>query len=232
VTGSIRVTAPNVTIRNVRVIDTDPAYPIGVKNQNDWDRGDANLHLDHVEINLTGHTSIPGIAFNGFTLDHSFIHNGGHACSQYADNVVIRNSLCVIGPDEDNDGWPDGGKSSALCRGPDHLDGLATDGGTNALIQHNTIRNPCSQTAAILVSSNTSHVSRNTIDDNLLAGGGFALYCAGLDDRSSVDHIVATNNRFARTWYPGSGYWGATIFCEFADVFSGNVWDDTNKPAS
>jgi hypothetical protein len=74
------------------------------------------------------------------------------------------------------------------------------------------------------MSTNTSGIRNVTISDNLLAGGGYALYCnAGPD----VPNETVLRNRFARTWFPRSGYWGPTTGCEDADVFSGNVWDDT-----
>jgi hypothetical protein len=98
------------------------------------------------------------------------------------------------------------------------------------VIRHNTVRNPCQQVSDVLLSSNTLPISSVTVDGNLFAGGGFSLYCAGSSDRSRVSNIVATGNRFARTFYPTGGYWGPTTYCEFASVWSGNVWDDTGLP--
>src|SRR4051794_37921749 len=57
-TGSIIVTAPNVRIRNVRLINADPYYAIAIRNHENWDDADANLMLDHVEINANGHPDI------------------------------------------------------------------------------------------------------------------------------------------------------------------------------
>ena len=50
---------------------------------------------------------------------------------------------------------------------------------------------------------------------------------AVLQRRPDVPGETVSGNRFARTWFPRSGYWGPTTGCEDADVFSGNVWDDT-----
>ena len=233
VRGSITVTGTNVTIRNVRLINTDEWYGIRVTPGGSWDRSDANLVLDHVEIDLGGRHGVKGVAFNGYTMRNTFIHNGSD-CAHFGVNVTLENNLCVDGPDTNSDGWPD---STSFCTVPQpgdagvsHFDGFQTDGGRNVLIRHNTIRNPCEQTSAILLSSNTSHVSSVTVDNNLLAGGGYSLYCAGMNDRSSVDHIVATNNRFSKWFHPRGGYWGPTAYCEFADTMSGNVWDDTGGP--
>ena len=113
-TGSIIVTGANVTIRNVRLIATDPYYGIRVQNAHDWNNDRANLVLDHVEIDLNGNVGMTGIAFNGYTMRHSFIHNGAD-CAHFATNVTIEDTLCATGPDGDNDGWPDNRK---FCNAP------------------------------------------------------------------------------------------------------------------
>jgi hypothetical protein len=232
VTGSIVVTAQNVTIRNVRLINTNPYYAISVKSGDSWTRSDANLLVDHVEINLNdqmgdpGGGDLKGIAFNGYTARNVFFTNGTD-CAHVSQNVVIEDSLCVAGPDANRDGKPDG---NSHCDGPQHFDGIQSDGGNNIVLRHNTILNPCGQTSAILLSSNTSPISNTRIESNLLTGGGYTLYCAGSNDPSRVTNITVTGNRFARTYWGNSGYWGPTGYCGpgFADVFSGNVWDDTN----
>jgi hypothetical protein len=218
VTGSIAVTAPNVTIRNVRLINRDTWYAIRVTPGGIWDRSDANLLIENSEIDLGGVYTVKGIAFNGYTARHVFFHNGAD-CAHFGENVVIEDSMCVLGPDTDGDGWPD---TSSFCGGDDHFDGFQSDGGRNITLRHNTIRNPCGQTSGILMSSNTSSIRDVSIVDNLMAGGGYTLYCnAGPD----VANETVTGNVFARTWYSRGGYWGPTAHCEDADVFSGVVWD-------
>jgi len=225
VTGGIVVTAPNVTIRNVKITNTEPWYTISVKNGGSWESSTANLTVDHVEFDLGGNLEIKGIAFNGYTVKNSFFHNGSD-CAHFGDNVTIQDSLCVSGPDANGDGWPDAGFS---CEDGPHYDGFQSDGGSNIRLIHNTIRNPCGQTSAILMSTNTSSIRDVTISNNLMAGGGYTLYCnAGPD----VANETVTGNRFARTWFQRSGYWGAITGCSGADLFSGNVWDDTGLPLS
>jgi len=225
VTGSIIVTAPNVTIRNVRVINTDPYYVIAVKNNEDWDNDQANLLLDHVEINLNGHPDVKGIAFNGFTARNVFFHNGAD-CSHFGVNVVIQDSLCALGPDADGDGSPDG---NSFCDGPDHFDGFQSDGGRNITLRHNTIRNPCEQTSAILMSTNTSPIDQVVIDHNLVSGGGYTIYC-GTDSGGVATHATYTNNVTSREFFPKGGYWGPSTSCENVEVKGGNVWDGNYVP--
>jgi hypothetical protein len=225
VTGSIVVTAPNVTIRNVRLIDTDGAYAISVKNAGSWNNSQANLVVDHVEINLNGHTDIKGIAFNGYTASHVFFHNGAD-CAHFGVNVAITDSLCVLGPDANGDGNPD---SRSFCNGPEHFDGFQSDGGRNITLRHNTIRNPCSQTSAILMSTNTSPIDSVVIDGNLMSGGGYTVYC-GTDEGGVATHETYTNNVISKEFYPKGGYWGPTLSCEKVDVAGGNLWDGNYIP--
>jgi hypothetical protein len=227
VTGGIVVTAQNVTIRNVKLINTEPYYAISVKSGGDWDRTDANLLLDHVEINLNGHPNIKGIAFNGFTLKNVFIHNGAD-CVNFSENVTIQDSLCALGPDTDNDGWPDGGPTSSFCNGTDHFDGFQSDGGLNSVINHNTIRNPCGQTSAVLLCGTSQTCTNLRITNNLVAGGGYSIYCSQPGKTNTATEVV-TGNRIAKTYYATGGYYGPMAYCEETGTLSGNVWDETGS---
>jgi hypothetical protein len=153
-----------------------------------------------------------------------FIHDGSD-CAHMGANVSIEDSLCVVGPDADGDAWPD---SVSFCSGPDHLDGFQTDGGYNLVIHHDTIRNPCDQTSNIALFDDMGETSRATVDDNLLAGGGYTVYCPG--DHGFEASISITNNHFARTWFPQSGHWGPLSGCQNAGTVAGNVWDDSGAP--
>ena len=229
VTGSITVTAPDVTIRNVKIVMTD-FY--GIRARTVDPSNVRNLLVVDSEIDMGGQYGNNGIAFNHYTARRVFFHNGSDCTSMgdtpvTDDQVIIEDSLCTIGPDTNSDGLPD---SKTFCQGSSaHFDGFQSDGGWNLTIRHNTIRNPCSQTSAIIISSNTSPIHNVTIQDNLMAGGGWTVYCnAGPD----VPNETVTGNRISRTYYPQGGYYGPFAGCDDADVFTGNVWDDTGAPAS
>ena len=96
-------------------------------------------------------------------------------------------------------------------------------------MDHNTIRNPCSQTSAILESTNSGPISTVTITNNLLAGGGYTLYCAATTSGIGGIEIVI-GNRIARTYRPQGGYYGPLAYCNTAETLSANVWDDTGLP--
>jgi hypothetical protein len=76
------------------------------------------------------------------------------------------------------------------------------------------------------MSTNTSPIKNVTIVDNLMAGGGYTLYCnAGPD----VPNETVTGNRFSKVFFAKGGYWGPLTGCGQADTYSGNVWDDTGS---
>jgi hypothetical protein len=219
-TGSIVVAANNVTIRNVKLVSRD-FYAIKSFNV-------SGLHVVDSEIDMGGQLDARAVSDDGFTLTRVFMHNGAD-CTTMSDVATIEDSMCVLGPDTNGDGWPD---STGFCNGTEHFDGFQSDGGHDLVIRHNTIRNPCSQTSAILMSTNSSPISDVTIVDNLLAGGGYTLYCAATVPGVGGTEVV-TGNRFARTYGQKGGYYGPAAYCgSGVDVWSGNVWDDTGLPIS
>jgi hypothetical protein len=269
VTGQIRVTANNVTIRNVKLISTDNYY--GVLSQG------SNLTVEHTEITRSaggaGTPPVLGDASGGdfyaigtqnYTAKWVYVHNlsdcFGLSGVGIAINVTIQDSLCAVGLDSNNNGWPDGGSyddgalhqhtsnglfppspaTPAYCydgtppdsSADEHFDGLQSDGGSNITLTHNTVRNPCSETSAINMSSNTANISNVTISNNLIAGGGYTLYCAGINDISTVTNETVTDNRVSRAYWSDGGYYGTDVYCTsgFADIFTGNVYDENNLP--
>jgi len=220
VNGTINVTAPNVTVRNVKVVMPKNGF-YGIQAY-DWSTNVSNLLLQDVEVDMNGVFGASGLAYGNFTAQRVFIHNGSD-CVSFTHNATVKDSLCVVGPDTNGDAWPD---SSSFCDvGDYHFDGLQSDGGGGYLIDHNTIRNPCDQVSAIIMSTNSNPISNVTITNNLMAGGGYTLYCnvSGID----VPNEVVTGNRFAKSFWSKSGYWGPMTGCAQADTFSGNVWDET-----
>jgi hypothetical protein len=211
VTGSIWVKAPNVTIRNVKLIMTDSGY--GIRSFG-WQNNVAGLQIDHVEIDLNGFTDAKGIAFDGYTASNVWFHNGLD-CAHQGNNVTIVNSFCDL---------------PKLPRGStSHADGFQSDGGHNLVFRHNTIRNPNDQTSAILMSTNTSPITNVVIDDNLMSGGGYTVYCGTDEGGPSLGTTVYTNNIISKEFFPKGGYWGPTIKCDQVTTSGGNTWDGTRQ---
>jgi hypothetical protein len=220
VNGCVTVRAPNVTIRNVK-IRCDTWYPIrSIHHGGHLEGNTGGLLIEDVEVDQLDFTGAPGIAFDNYTARRVFVHNGSD-CFTSGLNVVIEDSLCSIGPDLNDDGWAD---SNAFCsQRSDHFDGVNGDFVTrNVTIRRNTIRNPCGQTSNILIGYIRQGSANITIDGNLLAGGGWTVYCD--QNQPKFVDVVFKNNRFARTFFPRSGYWGPATAC---NDHGGNVWDDT-----
>lgn len=203
--GSINVLADNVTIRNVKIVNAG-YYTIKNFEENNAE----NLVIEDVSIDMNGSYENKAIAFENYTARRVHFYNGMD-CGHFGNNVVIEDSFCDM---------------PVLPSSSDaHADGFQSDGGNNIVLRHNTIKNPNGQTAAILMSTNTSGIGNVTVDNNLMAGGGYTLYCDAGPNLSGTNKF--TNNRFARTYFTKGGYWGPTAGCENY-TFTGNVWDDTN----
>ncbi len=116
----------------------------------------------------------------------------------------------------------------------DHVNGFTSNAGSTQLtIRHNTVYNQLSQTDAISLFQDFGAQRNRLITNNLLGGGGYALYAgANVGKEATATNIVVTNNRFTRNLFPKGGYWGPyTAYTPTGgNVMTGNVWDDTGAP--
>ena len=116
----------------------------------------------------------------------------------------------------------------------DHTNGVVSTGGTKTLvIQNNTIFNSIGQTDAVTVNAAKSGmpVANATIQNNLIAGGGYAIY-GGTGLGNTTSNIVIKNNRFGQLYFPKSGQFGPVAYFASAgkgNVWSGNIWDSTGQ---
>jgi hypothetical protein len=197
--GCIRVTASNVTIRNSRISCPDTETPGGAYTR--VFNTSPNLTIVDSEINCQGGY---GIAvgesnYNLLRVDITNCENGGHINA----NVTVRDS------------WIHG-----LTGGADgHFDGFQFgQGGGNVVIERNTIDNPNSQTSAIIMWDEENPQNADVlIQNNLLAGGGYTLYCGKF---GTAVNVKILGNRFA------TGFYGNSTNCAAGgEVWSGNVYD-------
>lgn len=231
VRGCIRILAPNVTIRNVKV-SCSSWYAIAINagtGSDQWNAPNANALIEDVEINHLGRVDGKGIAFEGYHANRVYYHNGAD-CFHVQRNILVENSYCVIGLD---------GGGDAFCTMSDaHWDGIQSDEGDFIVLRHNTIRNPCKQTSAILMSTNTLPIGHVTIEGNLMAGGGWTVYCGTDEGGPTFGPEIFRNNRISRSFYhwpPGpdhtsgdvGGYYGPMTSCNAPNIqASGNRWDE------
>jgi hypothetical protein len=115
----------------------------------------------------------------------------------------------------------------------DHVNGITSNGGTAPLlIRHNTIYIDRSQTDAIGLFEDFGAQANRTITGNLLAGGGYAIYCGQNRGGPPARNIVVTGNRISHRFFANGGYWGpATAFNPRGrgDTWAGNTWDGTGR---
>jgi len=208
--GCLYVDGMDVTVRNSRIGDSDCWY--AARNFSPTYSG---LRIVDSEIRVSALGGSYGVSYSNYTLNRVRFTNpwgAGGDCAYFGSNVVIEDTFCNM-PTYPGD--PD-------AAGAPHFDGFSSSGGSGVVLRHNTIRVPVKQTAAILLSSNDGPIGDVSIVDNLLAGGGYTVYC-GATDAGAVPGLTFTGNRIARTIFPNGGYWGPNyrLFCPA----SGWTWD-------
>ena len=74
-------------------------------------------------------------------------------------------------------------------------------------------------------------MANQTIENNFLAGGGYAIYGGGALG-NPTSNIIIEGNRFGQLYYATSGQFGAAAYFNAkgpGNVWSGNVWDKTGQ---
>lgn len=206
VTGSITVTACNVTIRNVEV-DTGVALSSPVDNTPDvfaiWLKAPEGCTtvLDHVSVI---------VADAGKPYATEAVRNAyGSGMTITAAKIVGTQLGMTVGPGTVSDSYIDLG---ATMRG-DHNEDILDDGITGLTLRHNTFLNPNDQTAALSLFTEFGPNTNVDVEDNWLAGGGYTCYCGdGASDNNgnparsvNVDFV---DNVFSRQFYPNVGAFG------------------------
>jgi hypothetical protein len=242
VTGSIEIQANNVVIKNTRItvtgggcgtqdscgnsaIHVGGAYTVTISSVELTT--DANTTVEHAIRNANGGT---------ITVDHVYQHgNIDSLCN--CGNATIRDTYSII----------------HLAMANDHLENTYSDGSA-LTIDHNTFLNTVGQTANIFANTNNGSggacSNKLTINNNLLAGGGYSIYPCGNASSAGTSAVSITNNRFARcgggtevqgaggTWlcpngadshgyFPRAGDFGVEAYSFSNEIWKGNFWDDT-----
>jgi hypothetical protein len=121
----------------------------------------------------------------------------------------------------------------------DHTNGIYVGGTTQPLtISGNTIFDSLNQTDAINLDAQTpgpsAPVASKTIKDNFLAGGSYTIY-GGAASGSPTSYIVITGNRFGQHYFSQCGQYGPIAYFDPSgkgNLWSGNIWDTTDKAVS
>ena len=225
VSGSIYITANNVTIQNSNITDVDPDNAaIQIAN------GVTGTQIRYTSIHGTNTGQSGALAFavsyygstlDGVTMDHDNFYNGDRILTGYG---TITNSYCL------------GGANFSGSGGVEHDECVYTGGGAPGIRAiHDTLLVDNAQTAAIFV-DNPDYGGGGVdgtldVESSILAGGGYCIY--GGDGASSphTGSVIIKNNRFSRIFYSNCGQFGTDAhFTSAVTTWSGNVWDETNKP--
>jgi hypothetical protein len=195
VDGRITVNHNNVLIRNVKFTSRGTAISILQKT---------GLVVEDCEIDGTGATNgDPAIVHHNYTMRRCNIHSIGEG-PRANENVVLEDNYMHS-------------FTSFVAQGA-HQDCIQITSGTNIVIRHNTcLMNVDGGNAAIMTGSFSGD---NLLEKNLLAGGGYVVYCG--------DNLRVLNNHFSTMYHPKGGYWGLYAYCETV-TRTGNVWHDGPK---
>jgi len=102
----------------------------------------------------------------------------------------------------------------------DHVDCIIAEASSGLTIRHNTLLNAVNQTSCIALYSQTANSDHVTVDNNLMAGGGYCVY--GGNDPFQGTFMVFTNNQFSTRYYSGGGSFG--VLAHYASGNTGNQW--------
>jgi hypothetical protein len=213
VTGSVNITASNVTLNDDQVVSNDGTFGVALR-----------------------HTA-------GVTIENSAIGGANTTTGRvnYAIDDIYGDSTALVIQNDNITDWRVGINAEAglitanYIHSPgfqagDHTDGIYDSEGTTQLtISNNTILNSLNQTCDIMLQSAAGvPVSNLAITGNFLAGGGYSIYAGGAQNDST--NIVITGNRFGQQYYATSGQYGPDAQYQPAgagNTWSGNIWDTT-----
>ncbi len=219
VNGQIIVNAANVTIRNVKVV-----LPSG-PNQTGVVSGSTGLLVEDTEINCSmagGHTAISSENYTALRVNAYGCDN-----TMWAEhNVTIQDSylhdnICY---NEATDPHTDGVQSPA--------------GATNVTIIHNriygnyamcdedgngTLEQSFGNSAITTGRAREGGATNFLIQDNILAGGGYTVYCV---EGGSGNNFRIINNHFTNALVQSIGGYGPWTECSDETQVSGNVYNE------
>lgn len=215
VNANIDVTAADVTIRNVRLTAGGEGFGISLRHTK-------NVTIEDVEIAgrdagagrlMVAIKDIYGDA-QGTQVLRTDIGNTGTGVQIYA-GLVQDSYIHDMG-----------------FKSGDHTNGTTDNGGSRSplTLRHNTVFNQHPQTDAISLFQDFGTQTNRTIENNLVAGGGYTIYGGANPGGAQTSNIRIVGNRFSRLYYSNAGSYGyATAFDARGpgNEWSGNIWDDS-----
>jgi phage baseplate assembly protein gpV len=208
VSASVDVSADNVIVSNNRIT-------LG--------GDDFGVALRHTKNAVVSHNTITGLAASGSGRLMNGVKDiyGDASGTQVLGNNIARTAT---GVQMDGGLIADNYIHDLGLAGADHVNGTTSNGtnGQQLIIRHNTVLDPWDQTDAISLFQDFSPQTNRIIDNNLLSGGSYSLYCGQKDGGSATSNIKITNNRFATNYYTHGGYFGTVA--HYDPHGTGNTW--------
>jgi hypothetical protein len=213
--GNLDISASNVTVRDVRVV-TGGTFAVSMRHTT------GVIIEDSVISGLNAGAGRVGVAVDDVYGDSTGIVIAKDDISNFKTGVQVTTGL-VTGNYIHGFGYVAG----------DHTNGIFDAGTTQPLmIYHNTILNSHGQTDAISLDATVagSAVANKTVEDNLLAGGGYTIYGGG-SRNSPISGILIEDNRFSQAFYANGGQYGPVAYLGQGTGagWSGNTWDSTGR---
>jgi hypothetical protein len=219
ITTNLDISASNVTINNVNVVETGNSFGISLR------------HTKNVTIENSDISSPDNSGPNRLQVAIKDIYGDATGTTVTGNNIWNTSTAVQIGEGTVTNNYI---HNLAYYTG-DHVNGIKSEGGDfgGLTITHNTVLNPVNQTDAIGLFENFGAQENCLISNNLIAGAGYTLYGGANTGKWIPTNIKITGNRIARTYYPNGGSYGpytAVVNGTNGDVWSGNIWDNTGAP--
>jgi hypothetical protein len=202
--GTVDINAPNVKLMNSRIRGARFDV-VRIKS------GMPGVVVQDCEIDGVG-TDNDGS--NGIRGSGTFLRNNIH----HVENGITLDGSAIIQDNYIHD---------LLASGSPHYDGIQIDGKvSDVIIHHNTIINPYTQTAAVMIDNYFGPIANIVVSQNRLVGGGYTVYSDGQFNGGTISGVSFIDNRL------GKGRWGYRSFVKNAPLWRGNIDDKTGRDLS
>ena len=185
VSGSVIVTADDVTIRNTRVTTNGARYGIEIRGET------TGTVIEDVDVVGTDTNCSVGIVHSRYTARRVDVSGCGDGIRVGPDTLVEDSYI------HDQRKWEG-----------THNDAIQTMGGSNITIRRNTVAGPWKEsTSALIMMADLAPIDRLTIEGNLLSGGTYTVYLNAKEAKGMplpTNVVIRGNTWVADSWKYGS----------------------------
>lgn len=212
ITHTIDITASDVTIKDVRVTLGGSNFGVDLRHTHNVTIEDSDISSPYADSRrlLVGVKDVYGDSAGTRVLGNNIWHTATGV--QVGEGLIASNYIHDVG-----------------YRAGDHVNGITVNGGTVPLtIRHNTVFVDLDQTDAISLFEDFGVEANKTIEDNLVAGGGYSIYGGQNSGGPAAYSIRIIGNRISRKYYRHGGRFGPLAAfnpSERGNTWSGNTWD-------